>query len=57
MSFAQIEQELTTLAPEALEHLRAVIDAEMARKTGAAPVSMAQYLGCTRGMMTFRPWK
>jgi hypothetical protein len=55
MSFAELKAEVPNLSAGELELLRTLVDVEITRKEGGSPVDMAQYLGCTRGMMKFQP--
>lgn len=55
MSFAEIQAEVSHLTVEELKALRDSIEAEMGKKSVQIGGNMAQFLGCTRGMMTFHP--
>lgn len=55
MSLTELEAEISSLSAGELKALQAAVEFEMLKKENGAPVDMGQFLGCTRGMMTFHP--
>lgn len=53
MSLAELKAEIAKLSPEDKQQLREALDVD--QTTAAETQTMAEYLGCARGMMKFNP--